>query len=138
PEMPFADDGRGVTGILEALRQEPLAGVEAVTGRAGNDNRLQAIAERIAPGHQGGAGGRTHRLNVKLRKLRAAPGQRVDVRRLDVRAAVEADVFPAEVVGDDVDDVGFLVRRLRYDRETCGEQGGGPLKRFVWFLFHGL
>ena len=34
-EMPLADDRRVITGFLEALRHEPLAGVEAVTGRAG-------------------------------------------------------------------------------------------------------
>ena len=36
----------------------------------------------------------------------------VDVRRFDVGRAVETHIFPAEIVGDDVDDVGFLVGGL--------------------------
>ena len=106
-EMPFADDRGLVAGLLEALRHEPLGGVQAVGGDGGNDGGLQAVAERIAAGHQRRARRRAHRLHVELRELRAARGERVDVRRLDVRAAVEADILPAEVVGDDVDDVGF-------------------------------
>ena len=109
-EMPFADDRRLVAGFLEALRHEPLGGVEAVGGAGRNDDRLQAVAEGIAAGHQRRARGRAHRLHVELRELRAARGQRVDVRRLDVRAAVEPDILPAEIVRHDVDDVGLVIR----------------------------
>ena len=121
-EMPLADDGRLVAGLLEALRHEPLGGVEAVTRGAGDDDRLQAVAERIAPGHQRRARGRAHGLHVELRELRAARGERVEVRRLDVRAAVEADILPAEIVGDDVDDVGFV-------RRVSGDTGQGQRKK---------
>ncbi len=34
-EMPFADDRRLVTGLLEALRHEPFGGVEAIAGHRG-------------------------------------------------------------------------------------------------------
>jgi hypothetical protein len=46
-------------------------------------------------------------LGVELRKLRAFRGQLVEVWRLDVGAAVESDIFPAQIVGNDMDDVRF-------------------------------
>ena len=107
-EMPLADDRRGVTGALETLRHEILRGIEAVTGGAGDDNRLQAVTERITARHQHRARRRTHRLHVELRELRPARRQRVNARRLDVRAAIEADILPAKIVGHNVDDVGFI------------------------------
>ena len=72
--------------------------------------------------HQRGARRRAHRLRIELRQLCPATGQLVYVGSLEVRAAVEADVFPAEVIGDDVDNVGFLCRRRR-QREAGGQQG---------------
>ena len=122
-KMPLADDRRLVAGFLEALRHEPLGGVQAVGGDGGNDGGLQAVAERITPGHQGRARRRAHRLHVELRELRALRGELVEVRRLDVRASVEADILPAEVVGDDVDDVGFLCC-LSSQVSACCEQKG--------------
>ena len=122
-EVPFADDGRGVAGVLEALRQEKLVGVQPVAGGSGNDDGLESVAERIASGHQGGARGRAHRLRVELLELHALLRQLVEVGRLDVGAAVEADVFPAEIVGDDIDDVGLLGLRLR--RAAAGQRRRG-------------
>ena len=119
-EVPLADDRRLVAGLLEALRHEPFGGVQPVGRDGRNDGGLQAVAEGIAAGHQGRARRRAHRLDVELRELRAARGQRVDVRRLDVRAAVEADILPAEIVGDDVDDVGFAFTRIRLS--ACAEE----------------
>jgi len=108
-EVPLADDRGVVAGRAESLRQQPLAGVEAV-GVAGEDDRcLQSVAERIAAGHQRGARRRAHRLRVELVHPRATAGQLVDGRRADVGAVV-AHVLPAEVVGHDVDDVGLLRR----------------------------
>src|SRR5216117_2857033 len=53
----------------------------------------------------------------------AAGGELVNVRRLDVGGAIEADVFPAEVVGDDVDDVWLFSCRECRQRDAGGEQG---------------
>ena len=119
-EMPFADDSRGVAGFLERLRQEPLAGVETVGGSAGDDHRLKAVAEGITASHERPARGRTHGLHVELRELSAARGQRVNVRRLDVSAAVESDVLPTQVVSNDVDDVWLIIRRA--GRINCGNE----------------
>src|SRR5437667_11939531 len=107
--MPFADDGGGVTGILETLRHQKLVRVEAVGRGAGNNDRLQAVAPGVTTSHQARARGRTHGLRVELGELRAALGERVKIRRLAVGGAVEADVLPAEIIGDAGEDVGFYV-----------------------------
>jgi hypothetical protein len=56
-----------------------------------------------------------HRLRVELFQPRAGGGELVKVRCLDV-GAVKSDVLPTEVVGYDVEHVGFRVRRLRAER----------------------
>ena len=47
-------------------------------------------------------------------------GEPVDVRRLDVGGAVAAHIAVADIVGEDVDDVGFASRQ-RAGREETGE-----------------
>ena len=121
-EVPLADDGGAVTRVLERLRQQPLIGRQAVFGRGRDDQRLQAVAKRVAPRHQRRPRRRAHRLSVELLETRALLRQRIDIRRLDV-GAVKADVLPPEVVGDDVDDVG--ARRLL----LSGGRGGRHQRR---------
>ena len=114
-EVPLADHRRLVADVLQRLRQRALVGRQAV-GVAGEDHqRLQAVAHRIAAGHQRRARRRADGLAVERLEPHAALGQRVDVRRLDLAAAI-AEVGVAEVVGEDDDDVrptGLL--RLRRD-----------------------
>ena len=78
-------------------------------GMAGlhDDGGLQAVAHRIAAGHQCCAGRRAEGLRGKLLELQPLGGELVDIRGLDVRA-VKADVLPAQIVGDDVDDVRLI------------------------------
>ena len=67
-----------------------------------------AEALLVAAGQQAGARRAAVRArDVALRAADAVLGDRVDVRRRDVLAAVDADVGVAEVVGQDDDDVGF-------------------------------
>ena len=120
-EVPLADDRGPVAGLLQRLRQEPLLGVESVAAVRRDDERLQAVAERVAARHEGGARRRADRLGVELLEPRPLPGERVDARRPDV-GAVEADVLPAEVVREDVDDVRFRGGRAAAAAEV--EAGG--------------
>jgi hypothetical protein len=127
-QVPLADDGRLVARFLEGLRQQPFLGVQPV-GLARQDHHgLQAIAEGVPPGHQRGTRGGAHRLRVELVQLCAGFRKLVDVRGADV-GAMEADVLPAQVVRDDVDDVGTVCRggRLAQAREQ-GQQGPGQSK----------
>ncbi|MFO0875344.1 MAG: hypothetical protein U0575_15435 [Phycisphaerales bacterium] len=104
-KVPLADDRRLVPRLLERLRKQPFVGREAVGVARGNDRGLKAVAERIAARHQAGPRRRAHRLDVELLDARAGGGEAIEVRRPDV-GTVETDVLPAEVVRDDVDDVG--------------------------------
>src|SRR6185503_5807103 len=99
----LANDRGFVTRFLETLWQEPFAGVQSVRGDGRNHRRLQPVTEWITASHQGGARWGAHRLNVELGELCASPRERVDVRRLDIRAPIKADIFPPKVVCDDVD-----------------------------------
>src|SRR5262249_21334775 len=117
-EMPLADDGSVVTGVLESLRQQIFVGWQSPGVSRRNHQGLQAVAEGIAACHKRGARGRTHRLRVKLLELDACLREHVEVGSLDI-GSVEADVFPAEVVGDDVDDIGLLVGSVTGLRTDC-------------------
>src|SRR5437773_9740985 len=48
PKMPFADNGRLITGFLERLRQQPLVRCETVGPRRWNDRGLQSVTVWIA------------------------------------------------------------------------------------------
>src|SRR5262245_40233827 len=88
----------------QGLGQEPLVRRETVGAGGGNDHRLQAITMRIAPRHERGPRRRAQGLSIELLEPDSAFCQLVDARRGDVRA-VEADILPAEVIRQDVDDV---------------------------------
>src|SRR5262249_54967375 len=103
-EVPLADDGGLVASLLEGLGKEPLVGAQPV-GVAGPDDRgLQPVAERVAAGHQRRPRRRAKRLGGELLEPGPVRGELVDVGGADVRA-VKPDVLPAQVVGDDVEDV---------------------------------
>ena len=94
----------------------------------GDDNGLQAVAPGITAGHETRARRSRHWLHIELREFRAPRGQLVYIRRFYVSAAIESDIFPAEIVGDDVDDVGFLLRCRCGHGYSYGGQGGSPTK----------
>ena len=63
----------------------------------------------IATGHQAGAGGRAVRAgDVAIGAANAGLGERVEIRRWNILAALETLVGIAHVVADDEDDVGLF------------------------------
>src|SRR5512144_2821348 len=107
-EMPFADYSCFIACILERLRQQPLVGRKAISVALRNYRRLETVAHRVSPRHYRGARRRAHWLCVKLLELCAFPGKVVEI-RFDI-GAVEADVFPSEIISYDVKNVGRPVR----------------------------
>ena len=91
--------------------------VVSVSGRprvTGDAVELVAEPRLVAAGHQPGAGRAAIRArDVALREADAVPGDRVDVRRRDVLAALEAILGPADVVGEDDEDVGLAASAAR-------------------------
>ena len=113
--MPLAADGRLVARLPQRLRQRPLLQRQAPR-RAGPHDGVDAGA-RDSGRSSGPTRRRAHRLHVERLQHRARPGQLVEVRRLDVLAADEARVGIAQVVGEDVEDVGFA--RFRRSQRRC-------------------
>src|SRR5262249_55261574 len=127
-----------VTRLLECLRQQPLVRGKPVGVRRRDDDGLQAIAKRVAAGHEARPRRRTHRLSVKLFEPYPACSELVDVWRLDVRA-VKPDILPPEVVREDVNDVRMGSGRLRrspWGGRKAGEKHHQPGKNTELTLLH--
>ena len=118
PEMPLAYMPRGVTGIaqdfserhlgqrqfLVDLRRQVFAGL-VVAGDVVSD--LQP--SWIAPGQQRRTGRRAIGMcGIPLSKPHAFPGQLIEVWRFVKRAAIAGQVSPAQIVGEDHDNIQFL------------------------------
>ena len=109
-EVPLADDTRRVAGLLEHRRERGSPGRDDQGGVPRQDPRPflapgvlareQGIPRRRARGRSG----------VTVGEPQSLLRQPVDVRRLDPRRPVAADVAIAEVVGINQDDVGSLGR----------------------------
>ena len=67
----------------------------------------EAVADGIAAGHQARPCRRAHWTDIEAVQLDTLAGESVDVGSLDL-LAVERDVRPAEVIGDDDDNVRLL------------------------------
>ena len=107
-EVPLADHGRLVAGFLQCLRERAFVRRQS-EGVAGKYNEcLQAIAHGIAAGHQLRPRWRANRHSVKRFCSHAFACELVDIRRLDVAAAI-AEVCVAKIVGQDDHDVGFRI-----------------------------
>src|SRR5262249_1785472 len=122
-EVPFAHDCGGVAGLFEGLRQEPLVCGQAVRHTRGNNLGLQAIAKRISARHQCSPCRCTHGLNIELLEPRPPLRKLIDGWPLYIRA-VESNVLPAKVVGENVDDVGALRTLLRSGRQLSEQKAG--------------
>lgn len=98
--------------------------------------RGDSVAGRMQTGQQAGASWRTPRTDgVRPRESHSAFGQPLDVRRLvKPGRAVERGVTPAEVIGEDDDDVRLLCSTViaANEHEECEE---GAQKFYGWARF---
>ena len=111
-EMPLAEVGGAVAGLLEEAGQRGRVRVEPVGHASGvvlgrrREMLVDGVPGRVTPGHQGRAAGRADGVeHVELEEVRALSGEPVDVGGLQPRMAVAREVAPAPVVGEDDDDV---------------------------------
>ena len=132
PEMPFPDEGGVVAGAFEQPRQRRRGRGEPalrILLRPDAERRLERVALLVAAADQAGARRRAGgAVGVEVGEPDAVPRQAVDVRRLDVRRAVDAEVAVAGVVRHDQDDVRAVRRRRSRglpDRRRTGPQGQG-------------
>src|SRR5207302_1472984 len=81
----------------------------------------------VLAAHQGGAGGLAVLAVVIVGELHPLAGEAVDVGRLVVLAAVRAGVGPAEIVGEDEDDVGLGSVGLGSEKKRDQGRGDQPI-----------
>ena len=115
-EVPFADVTGCVALLLEQLGQGDLGFPQVDPVPAGNPSP-DPVSIRGAPGQDGGAGRGTYGAGrVALSKLGPLFGEAVEVGGLDDGVPVAGEVTPAQVVGQEDDEVrlGFLL---------CGKEG---------------
>ncbi|OHB72155.1 MAG: hypothetical protein A2V70_20800 [Planctomycetes bacterium RBG_13_63_9] len=106
-QTPFADDARGVAGLLEQLGHGHVLRPQRHPGVAA-DQRVTGVQPR----HQAASRGRTDRAaGIAVRKPHTLLGHAIEVRRPDHLLAVAAEVAIAEIVGQDEDDVRRIGRR---------------------------
>ncbi len=128
-EVPFSKRGGVVAVVLEDLREEDfvLGEIQGWLGALGTPvvaPGKNAIARGLADGGRRMGVGELHSLG----------GEFVDVRRLEQRRSVAADIPVAEVVCEHEDEVGFFDRLLalgrgclsgKGQRDGCGEKEVG-------------
>ena len=119
-KVPFADESRGITRRLEPVGdsfffhvQPGELGIE--TGRIVIKIVVVTETNLHSPRQQSRARRTAHRRgNVALREAHARRRERVNVRCLDLRAALVADVTVAQVIRNNEDEVGRRgTRRFR-------------------------
>ena len=103
-QVPLADHRGAVAGLFQSLRQRPFVGRQAVSMVREDHQRLQAVTHWIAARHQRRARRGADRHAVEGFEPHPFVGKFVDIRCLDVAAAI-AEIGVAEIVSQDHDDV---------------------------------
>ena len=102
PQMPFADQGGVIAGLLEQRRQSGVFGRQAQLAAVARQRllqpRLQAVL--ITARDKRNACGRAHgRVGICLVEAHALGGEAVQVRSLEIGGAIDAEIGPAQIVG---------------------------------------
>ena len=137
-EVPFADDSRAVAVAAQCLGERGAGRIEMDRG-VRFDVVGDSVAQRIAARNQSCARRRgDRRRGIGVGESHAAPRQTVECGRFVERVAVAPQFGPPQIVGEDDDDVGFLLRLLPGGyRGWMGEPGRGQ-RQIEKFAFHGL
>ena len=105
--VPFAEGRRDVAGGVEGVGDRLFVKVQPLGPRA---HAMDSAARMVAAGEEFGPGGRAERADEEAIEARTVACQAVQVGRGQVRVAVDADVAPALVVGQDHQDIGGLAQ----------------------------
>lgn len=125
-EAPFPEGSGGVSGVFEDLGEDDFFGFEEALGFA--NVATNGDFAWVLAGQEDGTGWAADGIaGVVGRELDALATKAVDVGSFKFLLAIDGKVSEAEVIGEDVDDVGLLFRE-----EGGGEQEGQEE------LFHGV
>jgi hypothetical protein len=135
-QMPFADTGRVVTGLAQRLGDRDLLQRQSAQepGLAQTGLRVPPPVRRpvghqqtrgVFPGQDRGSRRRTNRAGgIRVGEPHALGGQPIDVRRPVVRAALAAQVHPAQIVDQKQHDVVALrLGGWQYIRQSENQRG---------------
>ena len=106
--VPFAERAGGITVGFEHIGDGGLVGVESaltVADAADARARVVAASEKLSPGR------RADVADVEVIKSSPVASERIDVGGGEVGVAVDAQIAPTLIVGEDDDDVGLRRRR---------------------------
>lgn len=126
PETPFSKRSRRVSRETKELGED-----EGFRGKRGSILTPRNISPEVAfprvkPGHEDGAGGAADGVSrVVLGETKALRSQTIDVRRLQFFLAIAGEISVAEVVCEDVDDVGGGVSAEREEQEMEADEDSG-------------
>ena len=108
PQMPLAHHAGDIAGRFQAIGQGGFGDGQPLVAAA----RIELVAEAVlvAAGQQARAGRRAVGSGyISVGEPHAGGGQRIQVRRGDILAAVEAYVRIAHVIADNEQELGFFV-----------------------------
>lgn len=109
-EVPFAEDSGAITAVAEQFGESELVGVDAGFG-AWSERAVDADAIGVTTGEQGGAGGGADGLgDVETGEPRPFAGETIEMRGANFGGAVATEITPAEVIGEDQNDIGWARR----------------------------
>ena len=105
-EVPFSDESGGVTGVFEESGKGESGGGDEGGSIAGGDARAW-LTPRVATGEEGEAcGGANGGTGVGVGEADAIFGEAIDVWGEDMGGAVATKISVADIVGEDVEDIG--------------------------------
>ena len=109
--VPLSDESGGVAGVAEVVTEGPFGQIDPVEPAvARHVDRARAVV--VAPREVAGAGrGAERRGRIVIGEAHAPFRQRIERRRVHDRIAIAAEVAPAEIVGEDEEDVRAGFRR---------------------------
>ena len=119
-QMPLAEMAGAVAVVAEDVRHRDFVVAEHV---ASTDGSPAAHAVGIAAGHQRGPRRRAIAVHMEVAEPHGFMAQAIQMRRLDDRIAVAAQVAVALIVGEQDDDIGLAWRLRRIAGVEHGQRG---------------
>ena len=121
--VPLPERGGRIPGCPERVADGLLVQIEPL---APGRRAVNPATRMVAPGEELGPRRRADRADIEPVEQRPVPGQRIDVRRLQVHVAVNAQIPPALVVGQNNHNIRPAIGRTgrfgwkrRADNQNC-------------------
>ena len=100
-KAPLADEAGAVAAFVEHFAESPFVRLQRGPGHVAANLQVAGVFAQ----HERGAGRRANgAAGIEIRETHPFGGEAVEIRRLDLRLAVAAEVAVAEVVGEDEHD----------------------------------